>query len=325
MTKSAAAATFLLISAASWATTTDTTSSPPPDRPTGRLVLGLHPPEQVAVMDVASGRLVRRRLAGGTLCYGLLMATGDRVVWISPRGVAEARTLDLRRPARALGRADTVLPAGEGHFWLARQPHGRDIRDIRAVDVRAVTARGSVLMRSRHHAPAGYISGATARSLVIERRGRTWEWEPGTGRLRRAPGAVLVATRGARSAWCSLTCRRVSLEGPGRSVTSKPIPDMTLASSGSISADGRMLALPAYRGTMGRARIALVDVATGAARLVPGASLSATGALDWSGSGEWLYFAAPDRRVRAYRATNGRMVTLPGRIPAPVLELSAAD
>jgi hypothetical protein len=321
MTKSAAAATFLLISAASWATTTGTTSAPPSDRPTGRLVLGLHPPEQVAVMDVASGRLVRRRLPGGTLCHGPLMAAGDRAVWISPRGALEARTLDLRGPARVLGRAAMVLRGGEDRFWLMRL---RYRRTIRAVDVRAVTARGVVLMRSRHPAPAGYPSGATARSLVIERGGRTWQWDPGTGRRRRAPAAVLVAARGSLSAWCSLTCRRVYLEGGRRPVTSNAISGMTLAPSGSISPDERRLALPAYRGSMRTARIALVDMATGAASLVPGAALSANGALDWSDTGEWLYFAAPERRVRAYRVADDRMITLPGRMPAPVLELSAA-
>ncbi len=320
MTKSAVAATFLLISAASGATATGITP-PPPDRPTGRLVLGLHPPEQVLALDVANGHRVRRRLPGGTLCHGPLMVSGGRVLWTSPRGVLEARALDLRGPARRLGRAPMALAGGDDRLWLMRL---RYRRGIRAVDVRVVTATGRLVMRSRHPAPPGFPSAATARSLVIERGGRTWQWQPGTGRVRRAPGAVLVASRGAHSAWCSHSCRRVSLTGPGGSVTSAAIPGETLASRGSISPDGRLLALPAYRGTMARERIALIDFATGAARLVPRATLSADGALDWASAGGWLYFAGPDRRLRAYHPADGRMLTLPGRMPAPVLELSAA-
>ncbi len=307
MTKRAAAATFLFISAASGATATGIAPPPAAEGPTGRIVLGLHPPEEVMVMDVASGSRVRRRLPGGALCHGPLMATGDRVLWTSSRGVLESRALTLRGPARRLGRAPMALAGGDNRLWLMRLRYGRGIR---AVDVRVMTATGLLVMRSRHPAPPGYPSAATARSLVIERGGRTWEWEPGTGRVRRAPGAILVATRGSRSAWCSPSCRRVSLTGPGGSVTSAAIPGITLTPRGSLSPDGRMLAMPAYRGTMARTRIALVDTATGAASLVPGAVLSAEGALDWSDGGGWLYFAAPDRRVRAYRPADGRMLTL---------------
>ncbi len=319
MTKRAAAATVLLISAASWASATGTTSPTRLDRPVGTLVLGLHPPEQVAVMDVASGRLVRRRVPGGTLCHGPLMTSRDRVMWTNPRGVVEARALDLRAPARALGDVgEAMLPAGDGRFWSVRYRGHRP--PPRLVDVRLVASDGRTVIRSAHTPPAGYLQGATERALVIERNMRGWEWEPRTGRLRRAPSIWLVAAQGRRSAWCpdSGVCRRVLLTGSGPRRWSDELPGRTLGMPGSFSPDARLLALPASRG------IAIVDVTTGAIRLVPGATLTANAALDWSSDGKWLYFATPARRVRAYRADDGRMVTLPGRMPAPVLELAAA-
>ena len=50
------------------------------DVPAGRLVLGLHPPERIAVVDVRSGHTVVRRVPGGTLCHGPLVVSGGRVV-----------------------------------------------------------------------------------------------------------------------------------------------------------------------------------------------------------------------------------------------------
>ncbi len=279
------------------------------------------------MVDVASGHLTTRRLEGGTLCHGLLMAAGDRAVWLSPAGRqqrAEARTLDLRGPARVLGRADMVLPAGEERLWLARLRYGRAIR---VVDVRLVTTSGVTVMRSRHRAPVGYVQGATARALVVVRDGRGWEWEPRTGRVRRAPWTWLVAVHGRRSAWCTEGCQRVRLVGPGRDRRSGAVHGWTLDPRGSYSADGRLLALGATSlvEVAGEGmRIALVDTRTGATRVVPEAVLSSPTAFDWSPSGEWLYFAAPGRRVRAYRPADGRLVTLPRRLPGDILSLAAA-
>ena len=50
--------------------------------PHDRLVLGLHPPERVAVVDVRTGALAQRRLPGGTLCHGPLMVAGNSVVYL---------------------------------------------------------------------------------------------------------------------------------------------------------------------------------------------------------------------------------------------------
>jgi hypothetical protein len=80
----------------------DRTGERGPDMPQGRLVLGLHPPERVAVLDVASGALEERRLPGGTLCHGPLMVSGREIFFLgSRRGRGALMSLDLGLERRA--------------------------------------------------------------------------------------------------------------------------------------------------------------------------------------------------------------------------------
>jgi hypothetical protein len=101
---------------------------PPPD---GVLVLGVarHGPgtggvtsEWAVVADPRTGATRRRRLAGGTLCHGPLLAVGDGVIFSGHRGrhtVARWLRLGLDGPARALGPADTFAPSRTpGRLWL---------------------------------------------------------------------------------------------------------------------------------------------------------------------------------------------------------------
>src|SRR4051812_34884203 len=75
------------------------------ERPSGTLVLGLMPPERVAVLDVRTGRTVARRVPGGTLCRALLV-TGGRVVFAgvaNRHSTAMAIGLNLKGRPRRLG------------------------------------------------------------------------------------------------------------------------------------------------------------------------------------------------------------------------------
>ena len=161
-----------------------------PAQPDGSLVLGVagHSPgsrivsrEWAAVADPRSGSIRKRRLAGGTLCYGKVLAVGDRVVVGGHRGrrsVALGLPLSLRGPARSLGLADTFVPSpgGDG-LWLGRwrgRPAGARLGLQRVVPA---ARRGS-----RHTCWAGAGACSTQRS-----RKRSWSpcatrWWCGTAR-----------------------------------------------------------------------------------------------------------------------------------------------
>ncbi len=98
------------------------------DMPRGRLVLGLHPPERIAVLDVATGAIRERRLPGGTLCHGPLTVSGDRVFFLgSRRGRSALMSLDLtlERGPRVVSRSRRAhMPEGSAPPRAARLPRG---------------------------------------------------------------------------------------------------------------------------------------------------------------------------------------------------------
>ena len=293
------------------------------EMPQGRLVLGLHPPERVAVLDVASGALVERRLPGGTLCHGPLMVSGDEVFFLgSRRGRAALMSFDLalkRRPrVVSLSRRQYIPSAREGAFWTL----------ARSGAVREETPDGRVLFRSRRRPPAGYPMGATAAGIVLEHRGSTRIWNPRSGSVRAAPGSWLIAASADRSAWCGQRCRRLRLVGQDGSRAAQQLPRGWALSpgTGSLSPDGSLLAVSAYREQRPNpTRIAIVRIGDGALKLLPAPLPAAQGELAWSRSGEWLYVATSDRRIAAYRPQDQRLVTLPVRLADEPIELSAAD
>jgi hypothetical protein len=301
------------------------------DMPQGRLVLGLHPPERVAVLDVASGALEERRLPGGTLCHGPLMVSGREIFFLgSRRGRGALMSLDLalERRARVVSWSQRqYLPSARaGAFWSLGFRY--DGRRARSSAPREVTPAGRVLFRSRRQPPPGYPMAATADGIVLEHRGRTRIWDPRTGAVRPAPASWLVAASGDRTAWCGQRCRRLRLEGPGGMLSTRQLPAGWSFSpgSGALSADGSVLAAAAYREHRPFAtRVALVRSADGAVELLTAPLPASRGELAWSRSGEWLYVAAKHRRIAAYRPRDRRLVTLPVRLGEEVIELSVAD
>lgn len=326
-----AAAAALTVATLVGATAEPSADPPAAGGPHGRLVLGLHPPERVAVLDVESGELVQRRLPGGTLCHGPLMVSHENVVFLGSsrrRPALIALELGLQRRVRVLDRgANLVLPsARHGALWLFRFRY--DGRVPRFTGVREVAADGTVLFGTRRRPPTGYPMAASADGIVFEYRGRTRIWNPRSGALRAAPGFWMIAASGDRSAWCGEPCRRVRLEGPGGVLTGQRLPRgwSFNPGTGSLSADGALVAVAAYREhrPYRRTRIALVRTTDGSVELLRAPLAASRGELDWSPDGEWLYVAAAGRDIAAYRPSDGRVVTLPVRLSDEVIDLSAA-
>ena len=174
----------------------------------------------------------------------------------------------------------------------------------------------------------GYPRAATADGIVLEHRGRTRIWDPRSGAVRPAPGSWLVAASADRTAWCGSAAGAFASRAPAARSRSQRLPRGWSFSpgSGSLSADGSLLAVAAHRERRPFAtRIALVRTADGAVELLPAPLPASRGELAWSRSGEWLYVAAENRRIAAYRPRDRRLVTLPVRLADDVIELSAAD
>lgn len=293
-----------------------------PDRPDGRLVLALHPPERVAVMDVRSGRAVSRPLPGGTLCHGDISLIGGRAVFAgSAKGHGAEMSLDLalRTRAKPVGLADLSTPsATPGRLWLARVRYGRRGAELRSL--REVTVEGRTTFVARRLPPAVRwfnLEGAVRDGLVLTSGGRMRVWDPRTGRVVRSmPEGFVLGLDDRRIAWCRGDCSRVHVSGPGGDRT------FSLSRGGSnhgaFSPDGSHLAVSTLKG-----RIGLVDLATGSVRLVPRARTDTYGALGWAPSGKWLFFASPRGRLMAYSPAANRVTALPGRVRGNVHSLAA--
>jgi hypothetical protein len=116
--------------------------------------------------------------------------------------------------------------------------------------------------------------------------------------------------------------------GPDGSRAARPLPGGWAFNpgTGSLSPDGRLLAVAAYgERRSSPTRIALVRTGDGTLELLPAPLSGSRGELAWSPSGEWLYVATAGRRIAAYRPRDRRVVTLPVRLADEVIELSAAD
>jgi hypothetical protein len=144
--------------------------------------------EWAVVADPRSGRTRRRRLAGGTLCYGPLLAVGDHVVFSAYRrrqAVARALPLSLSGPTRSLGRADTFAPSAvPGRLWLGRWSNRPQLLTLREVDAAGpATARAQALLPRFSHLHAATADGFLA-------TGGRWPLRPPPGLRLTSPVAA---------------------------------------------------------------------------------------------------------------------------------------
>jgi hypothetical protein len=278
--------------------------------PDGLLVLGVLSPERAMVADPRTGTTSERRLAGGTLCHGPLLAVGDRVVFSGSRGrrpIARSLPLSLNGPGRSLGPADTFLAsATAGRVWLAEFG-----RKAARVTLREVTVTGRPVAHAirpirRQAWPAGVVDGGFLLS-----HGRGLSLRRDAAPPRRFRDAWLVATGGSRFAWCRGSCRRIELSTADTDRTLAPPAGVRpqIGEGAAFSPDRQRLALVVRTGV--RDRIAVIDLASGEWRVLPGARPARYGPIAWSPSGRWLYFTGSRHRVLGWRTGAGRPIPLP--------------
>jgi len=292
---------------------------PPPD---GVLMLGVarHGPadgavtsEWAVVADPRTGVTRRRRLAGGTLCHGPLLAVGHGVIFGGHRGrraVARWLPLGLDGPARMIAEADTFTSSrAPGRLWLGRwRGRGRAAR----LALHQVDLRGRVSVRARIlHASWSSLHADLGRFFVITRGRRLTVWDhfSDTRRLAIRDGSF-AAAGGTRLAWCSGVCRRLHVWSPsGARVLEPPAGIRPLGPLAAFSPDGLRLATGV--GIRGRQRLAVIELRTGRWTIVPGGELDGYRSIAWSPSSNWIYFTAGDRRLLAFRHGARRAVPLP--------------
>jgi hypothetical protein len=303
------------------------------EQPDGRLYLRLVHEETIVVVH-PSGRIrvvPVPELAPGDPQFNLVRA-GRRLVFYGGTRSGPAVFsvgLDLRAP-RKLADAWAFVPAArEGRVWLMTlDPAGRDTRRAIA-SVREVTATGRLTLAPSPLPPARAIVGAVEAGLLVQADNRLDVWNPRAGEVtRRLPGPFPVATHGNMVAICKPRCARLLIADARTGATLRVAPPTSFAFEttygGAFSPDGELVALPVVsRGNHDR-RIALVDVASGATRVVPRSSLARDySPIGWSSSGRWLYSRARGGRIMAYRRGSESASFLPARIAEPFVSLVA--
>jgi hypothetical protein len=267
--------------------------------------------ERVVVAEPGAGQVRSRRLPGGTLCHGPLMAAGDRVIYTGYRGSRAAPMslpLTLTGVPSLLGPADIIIPSSRpGHIWLGRWDHaGKRTRGtFREVAVPGEEATSRARRPARIAGPLpgrwSHVHAALPGGFVVETRRALALWDGrGARPLRGGRGAWPVASGGSRFAWCRGRCRSVRVRTPGgERVFSSPAHLRLTGSGGSFSPDGRRLAVAVAQGR--RTHAAVLDLRSGAWSAVPGGALSVYGALAWSTTRDRLYLATRDGDLRAWR------------------------
>jgi hypothetical protein len=295
--------------------------------PSDTLYLAGTSPGHLTVVDLASGAVRTRKiteLSAGDPPDAIAVVGGRLVVY---GGVQTyALRLDLRGPAQSLGESSFFLPsAATGRVWLALlDPRSPDtVRALRGV--REVTVGGRVTVASSARPPRWPVA-ALGTGLVLQSAKGLELWDPVTGRiLRTLPGMFPVASRGSLLVSCGPGCPVLHATDtrsgahaqlrPGRGFHFEETYD------GAFSPDGSQVAVPAITND-GRRRVALVDVRSGATRLIDGASLGVNQQIAWSGSG-WLYFYAGAGRLAAYHEGLVKAFALPIRV-APFTKVAAS-
>jgi hypothetical protein len=289
-----------------------------------RLVLAVLSPERVMVADPGTGATRERRLAGGTLCHGPVLAVGGRVLLAGAVGRARSLPLSLAGPGRSLGAADTItVSRTSGRVWLGRwnRPRRWSASSRSHVSLVEVDAVGRAGARATVRLPSwGMLEAVLDDGLLVSHEGGLTLH--GDQRLT-IPDAWLVAAGGSRFAWCRGACRRVTVWSRDGERTLDPPPGVRpLAGRGAAFSPGEdRLALPVQVGR--RSRVAVIDLGSGAWQLVTG-RVGGYGAVGWSPSGRRLYFADPGHRVLAWDVGAERAARLPIRPGGTVMSIAVS-
>jgi len=307
------------------------------DLPTGTLVLLPLREARLTAVDVSSGEATHRPVpvGPGDALYHLAK-TGDRLV-LYGGSVTYALDLGLREEPTSLGQSLYFVPsATDGRVWLAlHDPASPEtVRSLKGV--REVTLDGRVTVQSAGPppCPGPTIVAAIEDGVLCQQDNELVVWEPATGKvLKRLTGSYPVDVYGNVVAWCSHGCPDIRLTdiGTGKETIIQAERSFSFNETydGAFSPDGSLLAVPVTvdgrepASGGGSDGVALIDVRTGSVDLIEGSRSGVYTALAWSPTGDWLFFTDGAGRVMAYRPGTARAISLPAKVPYPVLDMVA--
>jgi hypothetical protein len=267
-------------------------------------------------MDADTGVLQRQHLPklgiGDPLQY--FDVTGGRLVYYGINGTTFSIDTDLRGPPIRLGPSLTFVPsATDGRVWLVGPIRASSDPD-RYLPIKEVTVDGKVVVTGRATNPpcVGGISAAVRSAVLCPAPPDMIAVDARTGRrIGRAPGSTPLATGGDLVASCTNPCPKLVVSDPvaGKTVRIDPRPgfEWHTGYEGAFSPDGRLVAVPIKPAESTRGprentmRVAIVDLQNRSAQLIHGSEIREGGALDFSSSGDSLFFETPDGDVMDYR------------------------
>jgi hypothetical protein len=257
------------------------------------------------IVDVAAERVRRvplRRLAPGDPPHRIVRRGRQLVLWGNGTYVSDPR---FRLPLRTLARRSSffIPSAHPGRVWVAYLD--RRLRSLRAV--REMTAGGRVTVRGVRPPGGRWPERALAGGLLLPAgNGGHVVWDPLTRVVvRRFPERTLGELGPAHRdvlASCPAPCRSLRLTdtrtGARRDVPARAGFRFEVWEA-AFAPDGRRLAVPVRRPgarARGPRRLAIVDVAAGRTRLVPGSRVPAGYTLiAWSASGGDAFITGGER------------------------------
>jgi hypothetical protein len=241
--------------------------------------------------------------------------TGGRLVYYGINGTTFSIDTDLRGPPIRLGPSLTFVPsATDGRVWLEGPIRASSDPD-RYIPIKEVTVDGNVVIAGRSTrppCPGPGIAAAVRQAVLCQAPPNMIASDPRTGRrIGRVPGSIPLATGGDLVASCTNPCPKLVVSDPvaGKTLRIDPQPgfEWQTGYEGAFSPDGTRVAVP-VKPTKSRPgprehtmRVAIVNLQDRSARLIHGSEIREGGALDFSSSGESLFFETPEGDVMEYR------------------------
>jgi hypothetical protein len=294
---------------------------------TGRdlLFMRVLPDDRLVRLDPRSGDV--RRLPIQLSCGDTpfcLIATGQHLVISNgERTLAYTPSASKHPHTTQIGKGWITLPDQDPDVvWLGILDRHHNPRDTRLSAVREVDLDGHVL-RSMRPPHGQWPVESVNDGLLFQNGNHLRLWSFATHRFTtRLPGAFPADTAGSTVASCQDPCRTYTITdlhtGSAQHIAPPAGYHWTGGYDGQFSPDASQLALPITdRALRGRAdALALVDLASGTAQVIPGShAIEPTyRAMTWSTTGHQFFFSTKTGRVRAYTSGAKRPTTI-ARLP----------
>jgi hypothetical protein len=265
-------------------------------------------------VDRPAGRA--RRLDLGPLGIGdylkFIDVTAGHLVFVGPGGATYSVATDLTGEPRRLGASWYFVPSSSpGRVWLMYLDADSPATERDLSGGEEVSVDGQVIQPGGARPPCDGPTtvAAAGHTLLCQDPGQLVAFDARSGKVvDRVPGPFPLAAGGGLVASCGEPCPRLLLTEPTLGFHRELDPGQGFrwiaGYEGAFNPDASELAVPVELegsgGGMPRG-IALIDVESGAARLIDGASTYADGPMDFSSDG-WLYFITRDGALMAYRS-----------------------